>query len=147
MSSVRLTFEYEDDTLRLTKAREIDKKPAPSDPLQGYEGQAGFWFELRDAAGKTIYRRVMRNPMPVYYEVHAAASPSTHLPVKTRSGTFEVVIPTPPPGAVVVLFSTPQPSASPVGDVAAERARAAVPRTGTAPAQEIARFAIEGVTR
>jgi len=145
--AVRLTFEHEADTVRLTRARPVDMKPVPSDALEGYAGHSGFWLEVRDASGKTIYRRVLPNPTPTYHEVHNPNGRSTHVPVQNRRGAFEVVIPAPPAGAVVAIFATPQPPAAPVRDFATEKARAASPRIGTAPAQEIARFSLEGAAQ
>jgi hypothetical protein len=145
-AALRLTFPYEGDSVRLAAGRVVAMKAPLSDPVDGYQGQAGFWVEVRDRAGTTIYRWIMHDPMPVYHEVHAQpGSPSTHTPVRSSSGVFEVVVPVSPPGSVVVLFGTPQPAGTPIGDFSRERSRADGPRVGTDPAVEIARFDLDEV--
>jgi hypothetical protein len=119
----------------------------PSDPVDGYQGQAGFWAELRDATGATIYRRVLHDPIPAYNEVHSPNAQATRTPVRDQAGIFEIVIPSPPPGSRLVLFRTPQPPGSEISDFAGERARTAAPRVGTGEAREFARFDLDEVAR
>src|SRR5437016_3866771 len=59
----RLTFEYDGPAVRLVKRQRLEMLAPPSDPLTGYEGQSGFWFELQDAAGRVLYRRVLHHPL------------------------------------------------------------------------------------
>ncbi len=146
-TALRITFTYDGDSVHLASGRIVEMTVPPSDPIEGYQRQAGFWAELRDPAGTTIYRRVLDDPTPVYHEVHSADGPTTHTPVRDRTGAFEIVVPVPPPGSRLVLFRTPQPSAIEIRDFAEERARAAVPRVGTGEAQEFARFDLDGVIR
>lgn len=145
-TALRLTFAYDGDSVRLAAGRTVDMIVPPSDPVDCYQGQAGFWAELRDAAGVTIYRCVMHDPMPVYHEVHSSpGSPVTHTPVRDRRGVFEVVLPIPPPGSLAALFRTLQPPATEIGDASQERTRAGGPRAGTGGAREIARFRLDEV--
>jgi hypothetical protein len=145
-TTLRLTFAYSDDSIRLAASRAVDMRVPPSDPVDGYQGQAGFWVELRDSTGKTIYRRIMHDPIPSYHEVHSQrGAPPTHTPVRNREGAFDIVLPSPPPGSVIVLFGTPHPPRIPVGEFAQERARTGGPRIGTSPAREIARFGADEV--
>jgi hypothetical protein len=145
-NALRLTFAYSDDSIRLASSRAVDMIVPPSDPVDGYQGQAGFWVELRDSAGTTIYRRVMHDPIPAYHEVHSPpGTPPTHTPVRSREGAFEVVVPAPPAGSVVALFGTPHPPSEPVGEFSVERARTGGPRIGTSPALEIAQFGADEV--
>lgn len=145
-TALRLTFAYSDDSIRLVSSRAVDMRVPPSDPVDGYQGQAGFWAELRDSTGRTIYRRIMHDPIPSYHEVHSPrGAPPTHTPVRNREGAFEIVLPAPPPGSSVVLFGTPHPPSSPIGEFAQERARTEGPRIGTGPAVEIASFGLDQV--
>lgn len=145
-TALRLTFAYSDDSIRLAASRAVDMRVPPSDPVDGYQGQSGFWVELRDSAGKTIYRQVMHDPIPTYHEVPSPpGTPPTHTPVRNREGTFEIVIPAPPPGSTVAFFGTPQPPSTPIGEFPQERARTGGPRVGTGSANEIARFAMDEV--
>jgi hypothetical protein len=145
-SALRLTFAYSGDSIRLVASRAVDMLVPPSDPVDGYQGQTGFWAELRDSTGNVIYRRVMHDPISSYHEVHSLpGTPPTHTPVRNREGVFEIVVPALPAGATVVLFGTPHPPSTPIGEFAQERARTAGPRVGTGPASEIARFEMDEV--
>jgi len=147
-TALRLTFTYDGDSVQLAAGRAVEMTVPPSDPVDGYQGQAGFWVELRDPAGATIFRRVLHDPMSVYQEVHAPpGAPATRTPRRDMSGVFEVVLPVPPPGSRVVLFRTPQPPATEIGDRAQERTRADGPRVGTGEAREMAQFDLDGVIR
>src|SRR5689334_23397426 len=107
LTALRLTFTYDGDSVQLASGRAVEMKVPPSDPVEGYQGQAGFWAELRDAEGTTIYRRVLHDPMPVYLEVHSPDAQATRASVGSQTGIFEIVIPSPPPGSRLVLFRTP----------------------------------------
>ena len=145
-TALRLTFAYSGDSIRLVASRAVDMRVPPSDPVDGYQGQAGFWAELRDSTGRTIYRRIMHNPFPSYHEVHSPrGAPPTHTPVANREGEFEIVVPAPPPGSRIVFFGTPQPPSTPIGEPAQERARTEGPRIGTGPASEIESFPLDQV--
>lgn len=142
-TALRLTFTYSDDSLRLAASRPVNMIVPPSDPVDGYQGQAGFWAELRDSTGKTIYRRIMHDPFPSYHEVHSPSASPTHTPVRNREGAFEIVLPVPPQESRIVFFGTPQPPSAPIGEFTQERARAEGPRIGTGPAREIASFGLD----
>jgi hypothetical protein len=143
-AAVRLTFTYDGDSVRLAEAIVVAMTPPPSDPVDGYQGQTGFWLEVHDPPGKTIYRQIFHDPMPSYREVHAQpGNPSTHGAISEPSGIFQAVIPVPPQGSVIVLFGAPQPAPIPIGDVPQERSRNDGPRVGTDPAAEIARFDLD----
>lgn len=143
--TLRLTFTYSGDTIRLAARESLGSRPARSDALRGYDGQAGFWVEVRDGSGQVTFRRVMHDPMPGYREVHAPdGQPPTHVAIRDRGGVFEVVVPYPGPGSAVVLFDSPRPPVVPIGDIPMERARRGGPRIATAAAREVARFALDG---
>jgi hypothetical protein len=127
-TALRLTFTYDGDSVQLAAGRAVQMIVPPSDPVDGYQGEAGFWAELRDPAGATIFRRVLHDPIQVYQEVHApAGAPATRTPRRDMSGVFEV--------------------ATEIGDHAQERTRADGPRVGTGEAREIAQFDLDGVIR
>jgi hypothetical protein len=145
-TALRLTFAYEGNAVTLKSTRTIEMKVPPSHATEGYDGQAGFWVEVRDASDKTVYRRILHSPMSGWHEVHSPEGYPTHVPAARRSGEFEVVVPAAGPGASVVLFGSQQPNPVPVGTVEAERARRAEPRVSTEAASEIARFPLPGAT-
>ena len=61
--ALRLIFSYKGSKATLESRQEIAMTVPPSDRTYEYEQQSGFWFELRDAQDRVLYRRVMRNPM------------------------------------------------------------------------------------
>jgi hypothetical protein len=145
-TALRLTFAYSGDSIRLVASRAVNMRVPPSDPVDGYQGQAGFWVELRDSTGTTIYRRIMHDPIPSYHEVHSPrGAPQAHTPVRNREGAFEIVLPAPPPGSRIVFFGTPQPPSAPIGEFAQETERTEGPRIGTGPATEIVSFDLDQV--
>lgn len=44
-------------------------KVVASDPTRGFEGRSGFWYEVQNAAGDTLYRRITQDPTFPYREV------------------------------------------------------------------------------
>ena len=144
---LRLTFAYDGDALTLASKQSVEMTVPPTHPLSGYENQAGFWFEVRDRAGRPVYRRVLHDPMPAYHETHAAGASPTHLAAAARRGVFEILVPAAWEGATLLLFATPQPPVAPIGKIPAERARRGGARVGTDPAREIARFNLDEVAR
>ena len=67
--ALRLTFAYSDDSIRLVASRALAMR-VPSDPVDGHQGQAGYWAELRGFTGTTIYRRIIHDLILSYREVY-----------------------------------------------------------------------------
>lgn len=106
--ALRFLFDYEGTQVHLVSRQTLSMVLPPSDPLEGIEGQAGFWYELRDATGTPIYRRIVRNPIQVHIEVHEADSPSpTRRMVDVPHGVFTALVPDLPQAAVIALCSSP----------------------------------------
>lgn len=95
MQVIRFLFEYEGDNVRLLSTRRINKLAPTSDPLEGYEGQQGFWAEVRSADGSTLYRQVMPDPMRRDVEVFSDDPEQSinRVPVDQPTGVFTVVVP------------------------------------------------------
>ncbi len=144
---LRLTFAYDGEAITLVEQHFVEMTVPPSHPLAGYEGHAGFWFEVRDRAGTPVYRRILHNPIPAYHEVHAPGASPRHIAAAEQRGVFEILVPASWAGATLLVFATPQPQATPIGKIAAERARSLGPRVGTEAAREIARFNLDEVAR
>jgi hypothetical protein len=106
--ALRFLFDYEGTEIRLLSRQSVLMVLPPTDPLQGLEGQAGFWYELRDATGTPLYRRIVRNPIQVHVEVHQAdsASPTRRL-VDAPQGVFTALVPDLPRAEVIALCSSP----------------------------------------
>jgi hypothetical protein len=127
MKAVRMIFAFDGEHVHLISQQSVEMVLPPSDPVQGVEGQKGFWYDLRDAQDRPLYRRVMHNPMQEDVEVFSEdprQSVARHT-VPNRKGVFVVVVPDTEEGRTITLSSSPR-------------------RTQLAhqPAKEIARFAL-----
>jgi hypothetical protein len=139
----RLTFEFDGTTVRKIGEQPVEMTVPLSHPTTGYSGQAGFWFELRDANENTIYRRIMADPLGGYKEVPSPQGTFTHRPITISPQVFELIVPELPEAKSVVIFGTPAPPPASIGSHAQEAARTAAPRVGTQPAREIARITLK----
>jgi hypothetical protein len=135
----RVTFEYDGDQVRKVAQQRVAMTAPPSHDLASGD-EVGFWYELRDASNNPVYRRVVQNPMQGTVEVFSQDGGIVRRPVQDPRGVFQVVVPEIADASNLVLIGTPQPIAPPIGSRAEERARPAIPRVGTTPAREIARF-------
>lgn len=123
--ALRLMFSYEGRDVRLVSRQSVEMVTPPSDPIRVQEGQAGFWYELRDAEGRTLYRRVIQNPIKFAVEVRSddPKRPLMWQKVSEPRGSFVLLMPDLKQAYTLVLFGSP-----PEPEAAAE------------PAKEIARF-------
>jgi hypothetical protein len=124
---VRMIFSFDGEHLHLVSQQSVEMILPPSDPVQGFEGRKGFWYELRDAQDRPLYRRVMHNPMREDVEVFSddpKQSVARQI-VPNRKGVLVVDVPDTEEGHTVILSSSPR------------RAQLA-----HQPAREIARFAL-----
>ena len=106
--TLRLTFSYEGDRVRLIDRRSVDMiPPAPNTPLPASD-QAGFWFVVRDDKREVFYYRVIRNPMPQSFEVFSPAGEQsiTNIDRERARGTFQILVPDTPEAATLHLFTT-----------------------------------------
>jgi hypothetical protein len=107
---MRLTFEYEGSEVKLVSSQKVEMILPPTHPLEGGDGETGFWFTLSDAAGKAVYRRVVHNPIQLDREVFSndPKNPSVHrVPVEKPKGTFVLLVPDVPQAQTLQLFSHP----------------------------------------
>jgi hypothetical protein len=106
--AIRFLLDYEATTVRLLARQPVDMMVPPSDPLEGYQGQTGFWFEVRDTRGRPLYRRIVHNPIAHHVEVHGADDQGIHREVIDQpQGVFTIVAPDLPDGTTLVLVSSP----------------------------------------
>lgn len=105
--AIRLTLEYEGIDVRVVSGRRVRMTAPPSDPVDEYEGQTGFWFELRDQDDRVSYRRVVSNPIRSDVEVLSGdpVRPFTHVSRPDPSGTFTLVVPDSGAGTLVLWAS------------------------------------------
>jgi hypothetical protein len=125
--AVRMIFAFDGDHVHLVSRQSVEMLVPPSDPVHGVEGQQGFWYELRDAQDRPLYRQVMHNPMREDVEVFSDAPEQSlsRQPVPNRKGVFVVVVPDTEEGRTVTLSSSPRSI-----------------QLAHQPAREIARFAL-----
>lgn len=105
--AVRFTIGYDGPTLRVLDRSTVEMATPPSDPVRGYEGQSGFWYELHDAKGGILYRRIVANPIQFDVEVHDLETGSRRVPVAKPRGVFVVLVPDLPDADSLVLVSSP----------------------------------------
>jgi hypothetical protein len=109
LRTLRVTFSYEGNQVRMVSRQAVDMRPEPSDPVYDYRGQSGAWFEVRDATGRVLYRRVIRNPMPVDMEAPSGdpERPFTRVRPPERRGTFVLTMPNLSRAQSIVLYTSP----------------------------------------
>lgn len=109
--ALRLIFSYSGQDVRLVGRQRVEMTVPPSDPpAAGEQGQSGFWYELRDDARRTLYRRVVGNPIPTSTEV---LTDDPQRPVAREEaaggiqGVFVLLCPEIEAARTVALFSSP----------------------------------------
>ena len=137
--AVRLTFTYEGDELDLVSQQPVEMIVPPTDALSGYEGEQGFWVEVRSRQGEALHRRVMDDPLRQDVEVFSPDSDETmfRVPIENPSGIFTVLVPDLDEADHVALLSSGAASAAARGMTPEAAARAPA-----GPATEFARFSL-----
>jgi len=128
---VRLTFTYEGDDVHLVGQQPVEMIIPPTDALSGYEGEQGFWVEVRSGQDETLHRRVMDDPLRQDVEVFSPDPEQSvaRTPVEKPSGIFTVLVPDLDEADHVTLMTSAAPS------IARET-------TVRGPATELARFSL-----
>jgi hypothetical protein len=105
----RLIFSYKGTRAQLASQQAVEMTLPPSHPMHDYGKQSGFWFELRDAAERVLYRRVIHDPFRTEMEAPSGdpSRPFTRMPVKDPQGTFVILVPALDPAQSVVLCAGP----------------------------------------
>jgi hypothetical protein len=112
--AVRLTFRYEGERVELVGRQRLEKRARASDPILDRGERArleGSWLELRDGEGRTLYRRVLHEPIAFSVEVPGdeADGSLARRTVEDPRGTFFVIVPELKGAREVVLFASPPP--------------------------------------
>jgi hypothetical protein len=120
--SLRLFFEYDGDNVKLVSVQRIEMMPPPPQAPPPDTPRPGAWFELRDANGQSLYRRVIHDPLSGDLEVPTADPdrPLARVQSAQKRGVFHVVAPDIPQARRIALSSVPM--AAPVSGRAAEAA-------------------------
>lgn len=121
--SRRLYFSYEGEKISLLSHKRLKMIPLPSHPIPSDSRQSGFWYELKDKKGKTLYRRVTKNPLPFEIEIHTGdrKQPLKWQKNKKTKGEFILLIPDIEDAHEIVLMGTKseeKPSLKPAEELA-----------------------------
>jgi hypothetical protein len=112
MAAVRFTFGYRGDEVWVLDVRRVETVAPLSGELGvALAGRSGFWCELRDAAGNTVYRQVLRDPRHGSDEVPGR---QRHVPNELPAGAFTVVVPDDVDGRTLALVQRRSGDAEPV---------------------------------
>ena len=103
--ALRLTCDLTGGEIALVAARRVTVVTPDSDLRSGYDGEAGFWCELRDGKGRVLYRRISQNPLTTELEVYGGQAPS-HIQTEPHA-TFEVTVPDLPQAQTLQLVASP----------------------------------------
>jgi hypothetical protein len=136
--ALRLTFEYEGSKVKLVSSQRVDMMLPPTQPLEGQQEQSGFWFTVSDNQGKSLYRRVMHNPISIDREVFSndPQHPSIQrVAVPKPKGTFVLLVPDIQGAQTLHLFSHPLDAKS-IGAASEEIARFDLKTPPPKPAEE-----------
>ncbi len=123
--TLRLTFSYEGSNVRLVSRQSVEMIPPQGDAAATRQGQAGFWYEVRDEKDNTLFRRIVQNPIRFAAEIRSEdpERPLSWQDVSEPRGEFVLLMPDLDTARVLVLFGSPMERGAPLG-----------------PAKEIARF-------
>jgi hypothetical protein len=85
-------------------------RPHPSAPIRQGESLAetsGAWIEVRDRAGRCLWRRILHDPFDTIIEAPAENGGFTAAYREKPSGTLALAVPDLPDGVSVALVSSP----------------------------------------
>lgn len=105
--AIRLLVAYDGDQLNVIDRRRVEMTTPPSDPIQGFAGQSGFWYELRDAGDNVLYRRIAESPITQEVEAFEPDGSATRHVIEQPKGVFTVLVPDIPEADHVAIVSSP----------------------------------------
>ena len=93
--ALRLTFTYEGTQIRIAGSERIAMIVPAAIATPPQRGQSGYWFEIRDAAGRIVYHRPLHQPVAVDAEVFSPDPRQSiaRVPSARREGQFTILIP------------------------------------------------------
>lgn len=127
--TLRLTFRASGGELRLESYERLPTICPPSTRVRPEVGRnSGFWVELRDAAGRVRFHRILHDPLGTSVEIHEPDGTRRRVVGPPRDASFVVFLPDDPEATHVAV----------IGDVrVAQRDASRLPA-----AAELARFAL-----
>ena len=115
--TLRLTLSYEGSNVRLVSRQRVEMVSPQSDAAASRQGQPGFWYEVRDEKDRTLYRRVVQNPLRFAAEIRSDDPewPLSWQEVRHPRGDFVLLMPDLDAAHALVLFSSPMERGAPPG--------------------------------
>lgn len=106
---IRVTIAYDRVDLRVVGRKQVAMKALPSNSLEPVQDRSGFWFQVEDAGGRVLYRRIMASPIRLDAETPSGDPdrPLRRVPLANVSGTFFILVPKLPRARTVRVFSSP----------------------------------------
>lgn len=107
--TLRLTFAYDENGIRLLRSQSVEMIAPPSVVPPPPKGQAGYWFEVRDAKGELVHHRPLHDPVRNDLEVFSddPKQSITRVPNPNPRGEFTVLVPDLPDAAALILMGPP----------------------------------------
>jgi hypothetical protein len=107
----RVTFEYDAEEVRIVAQQRVAMVAPPDDADLLERGDAGYWVEVRDAEGQTLYRQVLATPLQHEYEVFSPdpAEGIRRVAAEQPAGVFQAVVPDVEGAHEIVLRGRPSP--------------------------------------
>ncbi len=109
----RVWLRYLSGRFVLVALHEVRAVLPPSDELPSETSAlSGFWLELRAANGEVRYRRIVADPIRLYFEARSAAAPGEPTVLDRdelipQSRLFTLLLPRAAAGDELVLFGSP----------------------------------------
>jgi hypothetical protein len=109
----RVSLRFQNSQFSVLGLTRVRSALPPSDALPGVAGGvSGFWFELRTASGDLRYRRILGDPVRLYFEGQRATLPGEPLILERdeqipQSRLFTLMIPRAADGEQLVLYGSP----------------------------------------
>lgn len=121
--SRRLYFAYDKEKISLISQKRLKMTPLPSHQITSDSRHSGFWYELKDKKGRTLYRRITKNPLLLEIEIHTGdpKQPFKWQKNKEAKGEFTLLIPDLPDAHEIIIMGTKseeKPSLKPAEELA-----------------------------
>ena len=93
--TLRLTFAYDENGIKLIGSQRVEMIAPPAVTPGPQEGQAGYWFEVRNAKADVLMHRPLHDPVRTDFEVFSEdpAQSIVRVPNPNPSGQFTVLVP------------------------------------------------------
>jgi hypothetical protein len=110
--ALRLTMTYEGAQIRIAGSERIAMIVPAATAAPPEPGQTGYWFEIRDDAGRVVYHRPLHQPIVIDAEAFSPDPKQSiaRVPIARREGQFTVLIPDIPDARTFELHGPADPA-------------------------------------